>query len=102
MIGPGIGRLPPWAADLLPRLNVQVDRWADSQNRGGFISPLVSGDRLRLCALFDGERPTDYWYVFAIGSSHNRYLPRARLGSGRGPRPRARFSINGHSRQGTF
>lgn len=66
MIRPGIGRLPPWAADLLPRLGVQVDRWADSQSRGGLISGNVLAAYSTRSALSGPRMPSDKSGLFGI------------------------------------
>ena len=66
MIRPGIGPLPQWALDLLPRLDVQLDRWADSQSRGGLISGNVLPAHTTRSALPELRMPSDKSGLFRI------------------------------------
>ena len=66
MIRPGIGGLPPWAADLLPRLGVQVDHWADCQGRGGLMSGNVLAAHSTRSALPGVRMPSDKSGLFGV------------------------------------
>ena len=66
MIRPGSARLPSWAQDLLPRLGVQVDRWADSQGRGGLMSGNVLAAHATRSALPGLRMPSDKSGLFGI------------------------------------
>ena len=60
------GRLPSWAQDLLPRLGVQVNRWADSQGRGGLMSGNVLAAHATRSALPGLRMPSDKSGLFGI------------------------------------
>jgi hypothetical protein len=58
-IRPGGGVLPAWAEELLPRLGVEVGRWAPSHSRPGLISGNVLASYATRAALPGARRPSD-------------------------------------------
>ena len=66
LIRPGVGALPSWAEDLLPRLGVQVEHWAACQGRPGLARGTVLASYATRAALPGQRRPSDKSGLFGV------------------------------------
>jgi hypothetical protein len=66
LIRNGEGPLPAWARELLPRLGVQSDRWADRMGRAGMLQGNVLASHATRAALSGRRRPSDKSGLFGM------------------------------------